>query len=116
MQHTPETRSMISREMIALMKPTAYLINTARGPVLDEEALIDALREKRIAGAALDVYTGEPHVNPAFFELDNVQLTPHSGSNTLATRNQMAETASERILTVLAGKTPPNLLNPETLA
>jgi len=111
--YTSETHGMISREMLSLMKPTAFLVNTARGPVLDEEALIDALRENRIAGAALDVYIGEPNVNPAFFELDNVQLTPHSGSNTLATRNQMAECASERILTVLAGQTPPNLLNPE---
>jgi len=113
--HTPETHGMISREMIGLMKPTAFLVNTARGPVLDEEALIDALREKKIAGAALDVYIGEPNVNPAFFELDNVQLTPHSGSNTLATRNQMAEAASHRILEVLAGRIPENLLNPEAL-
>ncbi len=109
---TPETHGMISKEMIALMKPTAFLINTARGPVVDEAALIDALKEKRIAGAALDVYTGEPNVNPAFFELDNVQLTPHSGSNTLATRNQMAEAASEQILTVLSGKLPQNIINP----
>jgi len=113
--HTPETHGMISREMIALMKPTAFLVNTARGPVMDEDALIDALREKRIAGAALDVYTGEPNVNPAFFELDNVQLTPHSGSNTLATRNQMAEAASAQMLAVLAGFPLQNVLNPEVL-
>lgn len=111
--YTSETHGMISRKMLSLMKPTAFLVNTARGPVLDEEALIDILRERKVAGAALDVYVGEPNVNPAFFELDNVQLTPHSGSNTLATRNQMAECASERILTVLAGKRPPNLINPE---
>ena len=113
--HTPETHGMISREMINLMKPSAFLVNTARGPVLDEEALIDALRSNRIAGAALDVYTGEPNVNPAFFELDNVQLTPHSGSNTLATRNQMAEAATEQILAILSGKPLKNLLNPESL-
>lgn len=113
--HTPETHGMISRKMISLMKPTAFLVNTARGPVLDEEALIDALCNKRIAGAALDVYIGEPNVNPAFFELENVQLTPHSGSNTLATRNQMAEAASQRILAVLSGQIPQNLLNPEAL-
>ena len=113
--HTPETSGMISRKMISLMKPDAFLINTARGPVLDEEALIDALREKRIAGAAIDVYIGEPHANPAFFELDNVQLTPHVGSNTLHARNQMAEAASKRILDVLAGKTPDNLINPQVL-
>lgn len=111
--HTPETHGMISREMLALMKPSAFLVNTARGPVLDEEALIEALREKRIAGAALDVYTGEPNVNPAFFELDNVQLTPHSGSNTLATRNQMAEAASAQMLAALNGHPLQNLINPE---
>jgi len=104
---------MISLDMIALMKPSAYLINTARGPVVDEEALIDALRENRIAGAALDVYTGEPHVNPGFFALENVLLTPHVGSNTLQARNQMALDASERILAVLSGQTPKNVINPE---
>ncbi len=114
--HTSETHGLISREMIALMKPTAFLINTARGPVVDESALIDALRMRRIAGAAIDVYTGEPNANPAFFALDNVLLTPHVGSNTLRARNQMAEAASERILAVLSGKRPPNLLNPEALA
>ena len=112
---TPETHHLISREMIGLMKSTAYLINTARGPVLDEEALIDALKENRIAGAALDVYTGEPNVNHAFFELEQVLLTPHVGSNTLHARNQMAEAASKRILDVLAGKQPENLINPEAL-
>jgi len=113
--HTPETSGMISREMIALMKPTAFLINTARGPVLDEEALIDALREKKIAGAGIDVYIGEPHANPSFFELDNVLLTPHVGSNTLHARNQMAEAASKRILDMLAGSVPDNLINPQVL-
>lgn len=114
--HTPETRGMISREMISRMKPSAFLINTARGPVVDEEALIEALKKRQIAGAGLDVYTGEPHVNPAFFELDNVLLTPHVGSNTLHARNHMAEAASRRILDVLAGKQPENLLNPEVLS
>lgn len=113
--YTPETHGLISREMLALMKPSAFLVNTARGPVLDEDALIDILREKKIAGAALDVYTGEPNVNPAFFELENVQLTPHSGSNTLATRNQMAEAASEQMLAVFSGRPLQNLLNPEAL-
>ena len=114
--HTPETHRMISREMIALMKPDAFLVNTARGPVLDEEALIDALRENRIAGAALDVYTGEPNVNPAFFELSNVQLTPHSGSNTLATRNQMAEAAAAQMLAIFESRPLQNILNPEVFA
>jgi len=110
---TPETKGLISREMLSLMKPTAFLINTARGPIVDECALIDLLREHKIAGAALDVYTNEPNVNPAFFELDNVHLTPHAGSNTLATRNQMAEAASKVILSVFDGCVPQNLLNPE---
>ncbi len=111
--HTPQTHGLISREMLSLMKPTAYLINTARGPVVDEDALIEALREKRIAGAGLDVYSGEPHVNPALLELDNVLLTPHVASNTAHTRRRMAEAASERILDCLAGRTPQNLLNPQ---
>ena len=113
--HSPETTGLISKEMIALMKPTSYLINTARGPVLDEAALIEALRNEQIGGAGLDVYIGEPNVNPAFFELSNVLLTPHSGSNTLHARNQMAEAASKRILDVLAGKRPENLLNPQAI-
>lgn len=113
--HTPETYHIISREMISLMKPTAYIVNTARGPVLDEEALIDALKEHRIAGAGLDVYTGEPNANPAFFELENIHLTPHVGSNTLQARNAMAAAATERILAVLSGSRPQNLLNPEVL-
>lgn len=108
-----ETRGMISCEMLSLMKPSAFLINTARGAVLDENALIDALKARRIAGAGLDVYIGEPHVNPAFFQLDNVILTPHCGGNTLANRNQMAEAASERILDILAGRTPRCIVNPE---
>jgi len=101
--------------MIGRMKPSAYLINTARGPIVDEEALIEALQHRKIAGAGLDVYTGEPYVNPAFFKLDNVLLTPHVGSNTFYARNKMAEAASRRILDVLSGNIPENLLNPEIL-
>lgn len=114
--HTPQTEGMISREMLALMKPTAYLINTARGPVVDEAALIEVLRARRIAGAALDVFAGEPDINPAFAALDNVLLTPHAGSNTLHARNEMARAASRRILDRLAGRVPQNLLNPEALS
>lgn len=114
--HTPQTEGMISREMIALMKPTAYLINTARGAVVDEDALIEALRAHRIAGAALDVFMNEPDINPAFASLDNVLLTPHAGSNTLHARNEMARAASRRILDRLAGRLPENLLNPEALS
>ena len=114
--HTPETDGLISRAMSARMKPTAFLVNTARGPVVDEAALIEALQARRIAGAGLDVFTAEPNVNPAFFTLDNVLLTPHAGSNTERTRRRMAEAASERILDALAGRAPQNLLNPEALS
>lgn len=111
--HTPQTHRLISREMLSLMKPTAYMVNTSRGPVVDEDALVDALRERRIAGAALDVFCGEPQINPAFLTLDNVLLTPHIGSNTVQVRRRMAEEASKRILDVLAGREPQNLLNPQ---
>ncbi len=113
---TEETRGMISRERIALMKPGAYLINTARGTVIDEKALIEALKAGRNAGAGLDGYVDEPNGDPALCKLDIVLLTPHAGSNTLHARNQMAQAASERILDVLAGRAPQNLLNPELLS
>ena len=116
MPSTPETRNSVDRRLIGMMKPTAYLINTARGPVVDEAALIQVLRARRIAGAALDVFAGEPDINPAFAALDNVLLTPHTGSNTLHARNEMARAASRRILDRLAGRVPQNLLNPEALS
>ncbi len=112
---TPETAGMISKKMIALMKPTACLVNTARGAVMDENALLDALREKRIAGAALDVYPNEPHVNPALLELPEVILTPHCGSNTHQARYEMGRQASLRIQAVLDGQLPENLLNPQAV-
>lgn len=112
---TPETKNLINSEMLALMKPTACLINTARGAVVDEAALLEALREKRIAGAALDVYPDEPEVNPAYLRLSNVILTPHCGSNTHQARYEMARQAAARIQAMLAGHTPENLLNPEVL-
>lgn len=112
---TPETRNLIDRHMLSLMKPTACLVNTARGAVLEEEALLDALRQNRIAGAALDVYPDEPNVNPAYLTLPNVILTPHCGSNTHQARYEMARQASLRIQTVLSGGLPENLLNPEAL-
>ena len=108
---TPETRGLINGEMLGLMKPTAYLINTARGPVIDEPALLDALTRRSIAGAGLDVFPGEPHINPALWQLDNVILTPHIGSNTAGTRYDMAAEAGRQILRVLAGDKPENLIN-----
>lgn len=107
---TPETRNLINREMLSLMKPTACLINTARGPILDQEALIDALSSHSIAGAGLDVFPDEPNVNPALCALNNVILTPHIGSNTAGTRYDMAAEASRQILRVLDGKKPENLI------
>ncbi len=112
---TPETAKLISRELLAMVKPTACLVNTARGAVLDEAALLEALTEKRIAGAALDVYPDEPHVNPELLKYRNVLLTPHCGSNTHQARYEMARQAAQRIRTVLAGGLPENLLNPECL-
>lgn len=110
---TPETRGMIGRNELALMRPTAFLINTSRGKQVDEAALADALEAGRLAGAGLDVFEAEPEVSERLKRLDNVVLTPHIGSNTLRTRNKMAERCCERILDALAGRKPENLLNPE---
>ena len=85
------TRHLINAERLRLMKPTAHLINTARGDVVDSQALIEALSEKRIAGAGLDVYEGEPNIHPGFLALENVALLPHLGSATLSTRTAMGE-------------------------
>lgn len=108
---TPDTRGLISDEQFAIMKPTAFLINAARGPIIDEKALVKALREGKIAGAGLDVYENEPDLTPGLTELDNVVLMPHSGSATLETRTKMAELAVDNLLDGLSGQTPPNCLN-----
>ena len=112
---TPDTRGLISRQRLALMKPTAFLINTARGAIVDDNALIDALQSRRIAGAGLDVFCDEPTIPPALLTLDNVLLSPHVGSNTVEARAQMAQAARARILDVLGGQVPQSLLNPEVL-
>lgn len=109
--YSPATHHLITAEDLALMKPTAILINTARGGVVDDVALIAALKENRIAGAGVDVFEGEPALNPDFLKLDNVVLTPHIGSATRATRMRMAALAAENITAALTGKTPPNLVN-----
>ncbi|MBW6458609.1 MAG: D-glycerate dehydrogenase [FCB group bacterium] len=95
---------LIGKKEFDLMKPTAYLINTARGPVVDEAALVTALKEKRIAGAALDVYENEPRLREGLTELDNVVLTPHTGSATIPVRNRLAVMAVENCLNVLRGE------------
>lgn len=112
---TEKTRHLIGARELALMKPTAYLINTARGPVVDERALLEALRAGRIAGAGLDVYENEPELTPGLAELDNVVLLPHLGSASVQTRTRMAVMAAENLLAVLSGKVPPNLVNEEVL-
>ena len=97
------------------MKDGAYLVNSARGPIVDEAALVDALREGRIAGAGLDVYENEPDVHPGLLELDNVVLLPHLGSATIETRTAMGVLAAENAVAVLRGEQPPTPVNPEVL-
>lgn len=103
-----ETRHLINEERLNLMKPTAHLINTARGDVVDGKALIKALKEKRIAGAGLDVYEGEPNVDEGFLTLDNISLLPHLGSATIATRTAMGEKVLENLAAFFAGQEPPD--------
>jgi glyoxylate reductase len=110
---TPGTRHLISARELALLKPTAFLINTARGQVVDEPALVEALQSKQIAGAGLDVFEDEPHIHPALLGLPNVVLTPHVGSATSQTRLAMAMLAAENLLAALEGRRPPNPVNPE---
>lgn len=112
---TPETRHLIGPRELARMKPSACLINTARGPVVDENALLAALQDQRIAGAGLDVYEDEPALTPGLVDLDNVVLLPHVGSATFETRHRMAEMAVDNLLAGLAGQKPPNCVNPEAL-
>ena len=110
--YSPATHHTIGATELAAMKPTAHLINVARGGIVDDAALIAALRERRIAGAGLDVFENEPALDPGFFALDNVVLTPHIGSSTRATRLAMANLAADNLIAALSGATPPNLLNP----
>ncbi len=104
------TRHLISSTAFARMKPTAYLINTARGPIVDEAALVEALRQRQIAGAGLDVFEHEPAVSAPLLEMPNVVLLPHIGSATLETRTAMAMLAVENTIDALSGKKPRNLV------
>ncbi|MDY6826898.1 MAG: D-glycerate dehydrogenase [Bacillota bacterium] len=106
--YTPEVRHLINRERLNLMKPTAYLINTARGGHIDEKSLVEHLKANKIAGAALDVYEHEPALSPGLADLDNVTLLPHLGSATVETRNKMAQMAAENVRAVLTGQKPQN--------
>lgn len=110
-----QTKHLIGQRQLEMMKTSAYLINTSRGPVVEEAALVRALYQKKIAGAALDVYENEPAPAPGLIELDNVVCIPHLGSATEATRAKMALMAAENIVAALKGKVPENLVNPEVL-
>ena len=111
---TKDTYHLIGERELNMMKPTAYLINTSRGAVVDQRALYRALKERRIAGAALDVFEKEPiDQDDPLLELDNVVLTPHIGSASVETRKKMAMMAAENLVSVLRGVEPPNLVNPE---
>ena len=103
---TPETKHLIDKRALTRMKRSAYLINTSRGPVVDEDALAWALEHRLIAGAALDVYEREPEVHPALLSLENVLLVPHLGSGTVETRTAMADLAVDNVVAVLSGKPP----------
>jgi gluconate 2-dehydrogenase len=111
--YSPATHHLIGAAELALMKPTAVLVNVARGGVVDDAALIGALKNGTIRAAGLDVYEGEPKFNAAFLELKNVVLAPHVASSTEATRSAMAMTAARNLVAALGGAEPPNLLNPE---
>ena len=107
----PTTRHLINKERLALMKPGAYLINSSRGPVIDEFALVDALKAGKIRGASLDVYENEPELAPGLAELPNIVLTPHIASATEETRGKMSKIAAQNILDFLNGKEPANRVN-----
>jgi len=107
----PATRHLVNAERLRMMKPTSYLVNTSRGPIVDEHALAEALRDKVIRGAAIDVFENEPKMDPMLKDLDNVIVTPHIASATEETRQKMGEVAAKNIIAVLGNQKP---LNPVT--
>jgi glyoxylate reductase len=116
--YNPSTHLMIGAREFGLMKRTAFFVNTGRGRIVDEKALIDALRNGTIAGAGLDVYwteppVGEPAPSPELFKLDNVILTPHIGSATWESRREMSKLAAANVIALIKGERPPNLYNPQ---
>jgi glyoxylate reductase len=114
-QLTPETRHLMSDREFALMKPTAFIINTSRGPVIDEAALVRALKDNKIAGAGLDVYEDEPRVSPELVEMPNVVLTPHLGSAVTSLREGMAKVVVDNAVALIEGRKPTSCLNPQVL-
>lgn len=112
---TPDTHHLIDERRLRRMRPEAYLINTARGPIIDEAALARALKRREIAGAGLDVFEHEPDVDPGLLELDNVVVAPHLGSATIETRTAMAVLAAQNVIAALRGERPPTPVNPEVL-
>jgi gluconate 2-dehydrogenase len=114
--YSAQSHHAIAAAELALMKPTATLTNIARGGIVDDAALAQALREGRIAAAALDVFEGEPALHPGLLDVPNVVLTPHIASATVATRRRMAELAADNLIAALTGGVPPTPLNPEVLA
>ena len=113
---TPATRHLVGAPELARMKSTACLINTSRGPIVDEAALVAALVDKRIAGAALDVYEHEPHPEPTLITLPNVVMTPHLGSAVAELRARMADIVVDNVFALMDGRRPPNCFNPEVYA
>jgi lactate dehydrogenase-like 2-hydroxyacid dehydrogenase len=112
----PETHHYVAAKELRLMKNTAHLVNASRGPVVDEKALVQALRERWIAGAGLDVYEYEPQLTAGLTELDNLTLAPHIASASVETRTKMAVMAATNLVDALQGRRPANLVNPEVLA
>lgn len=113
--YSPETHHLIGAAELKRMKPTAILVNSTRGGVVDDGALIDALKAGTIRAAGMDVFENEPRLHPGFLGLRNVVLAPHIGSSTEATRRAMAMTAAKNLVAALTGAVPPNLLNPQVV-
>jgi glyoxylate reductase len=114
-QLSPETRHLMNDRQFALMKPSAFVINTSRGPVIEEAALLRALKDKKIAGAGLDVYEHEPEVSPELVKMPNVVLTPHLGSAVFELREGMAHVVVDNIIALIEGKPPVSCFNPQVL-
>lgn len=110
---TPETTGLIDSKALTLMKPSAFVINTARGEIIREAELVKALAEKKISGAGLDVFEHEPKIHPGLLKMDNVVILPHIGSASMETRTKMGLMATENLIARFKGEVPPNCLNPE---